>query len=641
MKYLYWLCFYLSFVALLTIVSLDGFFDHRRKILELFIDDLHQDISFHISKISSYAHQLSSDQILINSVDNGLANTYSSDLKNLIDPDTITDIGIYDKSCGVFFEVSIEHPRSICSVQSIDQVQWISNYNEKGEKTEKILAITKKLGENNLISVGYKPDFYHTKLVDHLQVDEVAIAEAYQFDLNKSYLSYLYSFEPVIIDNHPISKYYHRYTAPYSSNSLSSAPYLVILMCCVLLLFYYYHRKLSQYRAKFITNHQLIKKELININPGLSVFTLGQLIDSYKKKLKKIKIVNCDHRKKIDYLSTSLESLNKQMSQLALYKALIWEVERNAQLLHQESFNQDLIIDNIDHHIKTIHKIYTFNDSNILARWRKDIDSMGYRKFLRTYLEVPSKENSTKSVFAHDLDILSAGSENIRNISMAISNGCKEIYDQSRNYKMLIKHWSTMFSQDNSKIDTNSLIYHTLWQIRTNYNYKINLQVTDAQELKNHLPKSFAQMIRCVLYESISYIIKGDKETSLYFQFLKQPVNRILITARYSDYLTNQSLSSSASNSKDNNFNVDDKKHHHSYESLRKLQQRISLIGRDYATKFEKHRTSYNADGVCYSLSWDNLCLSDKQVIEHLNSTELHEGILSNSSCDKASIRLS
>ena len=628
MKYFYFTGLFISLCLLLISFFLNSLLSDRKLQLESYSSSLSNEFNIHKSQIGSLISDLAGDQILISGVNDNLTNTYSSQLKNIVRSQLLdTNIAIFNEKCEVFYHVKTDDPLNICLKGQLDQITWVDDLDAK------LLVISKNLGMDHIITVSYRFDIdYFYALAKSINVDYLKVLlnnipynPDYHHNIylntsqsmylnNSKYLgdliTYVQDFSPRVYDNHPIAKYFKDQILIFSDKKFPENSFLFIVLAAVLtfmlLIFLYYYGMLIKYKDKLSLYNKFIVSEIIALDPKKDpkkqIFSLEFLINSYKNRLKKSRLVNADHRKSIDYLKNSLESLHKQMSQLALYKALIWEVERNANLINKQSQIQDDIVTSIDDQIKLLYQIYSADLSNVLSRWQKDINSMGYRKFLRTYLEVQSTSDSNVSLFASDVDIMIDGSEKIRNLISSIGRDCNSFIDKKKNFKSLISHWSALFSEQIDSIDLYTLINHTMWQIRQNNNISVEMQMTHCVELNAKLPKSFVQMMRCILYESIFSVINRKCHNSIYWQYLSEPIPRVLISVQY---FSSNNLNNITSSDKNLQL-IDD-------QALTKLKQRISLIGKDYSIRFERHRSSYNVDGVCYSLSWQDLDLHELQ----------------------------
>lgn len=560
-----------SAALMITSILLHNLALERRQKLQKITQQLRDDLLNTRLRLARVAQELSQDPVLIESVQAGRKNTYSSKIKSHLRRGEISHVGIYNENCGHFFSSSLDLAEdSYCRPQKEAQLRWFPT--PRG----KLMVLTRKLGEHYLLSVGvHITEEWLRALLTAKQSASVGIKmKAYRQDQQTmgALLTYPIPHHPTAYDKHPITRHLRSYVAPESRTRFSVLGSAIFFLLSLLLWLISQRKHRLQLASTLRRYEERIAGEALNLTSVGSKATLEGVLEGYQQRLSNMKQINMHRKEQIENLRQSLTSARKRLSSLGYYKALHREIERNAEVFKKSQRQHNTSLADLKDLIEMLQSIAHEHIHTLLSRWNADISTKGPRKFLRSYLEIPSEEKQGESLLERDVRTLLRASEDMTSLRASVHQTMRLIDKQNSYSETLINGWARSSSLSNPTLA--EVLLHVVWQLRVTTKQSCTLQRPAWQE-PACFPRNLAQVMRCVFYEVLACF---PAESALTVHYLSYPTQRLLIST------THLSAQQQA--------------------KLRRVQAIAADIGRTYSVRFTAQRSSHQEEGLCYSISW-------------------------------------
>ena len=523
-------------------------------------------------QLAQVAKELSSDAVLISSIQEQHKNTYSSKIRHYLRLGAISHMGIYNKNCGHFYSANLELKEgSYCRQQEASSsFRWLQ------APGGKLLVLIKKLGPEHLLSVGVhiteswvRSNFFDSSFLG-------VKMEAFKKDQTHmgALLTYPITHHPVVYDHHPLTRFLKGYSAPGAQKSFNILWIMITFLLSLGLWLKVQQKNHRHHTQQLQTYRQRLQKEAQSLQPIAPQHepTLEGVLEAHQTRLAKLKQINIQRRELIEQLTDQLKRTKNRISHLGYYKAVHEEVQRNAEILRDQRKRQGLSLGDLEDLIELWHQTSHHQIHQVLTRWNEDMKTKGARKFLRSYLEISAPKLPKKSLLEADMDTMLSGVEKLQSLRVSLHQNLGHIHKQSRYFDQLMEAWARLSTLPTPTLE--DTLKQVSWQIRLCGAHLPSWHRPAWQE-PDFFPRPLAQVMRCVLYEVLSAF---PHKATLTLHYLPYPTERLLIsTPTWKQPENHKALVNCASLAAD--------------------------IGKVYGVRFEPQRSS-TEKRLCYSLSW-------------------------------------
>lgn len=522
----------LTAICVLLAWILAGFSESRRDQLRGVSHSFESALLEVRAQLAEVSSTMAADAVLARGVKNQKINTYSAKLKDILSTYPITHIGIYTKDCKLFYMASQEMDATICQTQT-ERFHWSMG------STERILTITRPLGEGFLIAMGQEiSDDWLASL--GMGVAHIDITYSQASPLTPSHplpLSYLYSPGFHLFDTHPLSQLLAPYVSPYGEASfpLWFCVFLLIISLILLAGHHYgksHHLEVSLSQLKFRLAREA--KEA-----GLGEPSLPQVLGALKAQVRELRLWKEQAGGEISDLKKQNKAKQSTIARLTMYKYLVEEVERTAGVFVSHLQKQSELEDDTKDFLEMIHRLATHPIASVLKGWQADIHQRGARKFLRSSLEMKA-EKSHQSVLETDVELLLEGSEQMVLLSHSLLKHSGRKSREAERIEEMAAYWNKVVAGEAKACTLSEIIDYAAWQIRHVLGTDLDTRLPQWIEPKTLEPK-FALVLRSLIYEIFAYLCQEVRDGILTLHYVPSPTTGLLIThgskASLPDYL--------------------------------------------------------------------------------------------------------
>jgi hypothetical protein len=525
--------FLVSTVAVFIIIhSLNSFIDNRKKSLGSYSQKITEELQHAKLRLSEKSTSLVSDNSFNESVRQNFVNSYKSVLSGHLNKQFLTNVGIYNKNCGLIFQDSINDNNSnLCRPKNLNKLYWVTNNNHP------TLSITRQLASGDLLSMGLKVDeSWLASIVGNFSKKSLKYnlpKFKKEFESLGAVISPSGINQPIISDDHFFSKNIPSLVHPAKTENFSNLPFFILSLCAMIYLLLCYLHDKAELETKFteLSNTVKIQSNKLNITNAKDISDIllaweNRLSDTSSSLLEKTHIIADLEKDLLEFEATLIDQTKNE--------AINIQIVRTLDAFARNLEDQKDSIDTIESLLKENSKLNLADIRQKVADWQFQIDIKGPRKFLRSGFETMSVENPSISKFEDDITKIIADTGNLEGGLIALINEVQSLEEKSIWTRKIIKYWNSLLSEDSNISKSQKLsetINQAIAQIKTTSPHKFSVETPSWTEplLSTKAPSS---VMTCMIFETLGGLITETDENKIIVHFRSGSMKDQLIVTK-------------------------------------------------------------------------------------------------------------
>lgn len=505
-----WLAMTASLCLLIIVSYINSQITTRKAELESYSNTFRFEIASAKHALSEKSFEIAQDQTLTDAVNMGHSNSFSSKLSGWLESEKFTHVGVYNKKCGEIFQNSLkQQSKNICDQQQTDQLYWVENGGSP------IISITRNLGSEHLVSLGLIVDKpWVEAALGNLESKYLGLMQPdIKADLEKAgaFLNYSTSHEPILFDNHFLTKHLKHVTAPFQKDRTSETPFLIVFICATAILIFGYINQKTVLQTKILETKALVSQHANKL--GLDSRANERLVLSeWESRVKELSEKFVEESEKVD-------NLNIQVRELELAAV---EHSKNEAVSLQIGRSLSKMIDNLEVQKESLDVIKTCLDVGIkdnvktikttTHEWNEKVLEKGPRKFLRSSFETVSKQSPEMSIFEYEIgEIIKKGSH-LEGALIAMSKELTTLKSKENWTRRIYLYWQSLIGLDHKSAEIKKVsdpVNQAIAQVEVTASEIVSIDMPNWTEppVTIHIP---SQILTCILYEVMDGLLSKD-----------------------------------------------------------------------------------------------------------------------------------